>query len=196
MKWKSHRLFQNEIKNWNQNLFWFQKMKGKTMAKYGYNELKVAAAEGRRIGAYMGRNVFACSKWKYDTLKSKNKDSFYVLYDEDNKLVYDGTIYGTISDKGLVDEWDRKRTWVSPQSQVEVKFEPVAPAKQKAKSQTSQTRTVPATAYSAFVAGVNDSEGIINTEDFFVRLDKEINELLATPFVFNVGEDMPWVNKA
>ena len=158
------------------------------MAKYSYNELKLAAAEGRRIGGYLGKNVFACSKWKYDALKSK--DAFYVLYDDGNTLVYDGTIYGAISEKGLVDEWNNKRTWISPQSQVEVNFTPVAPAKQKAKSQTSQpTRTVPATAYSAMVAGVGDSGGIINTEDFFVRLDKEINELLATEFKM---ESMPW----
>ena len=158
------------------------------MAKYSYNELKVAAAEGRRIGGYMNRNVFACSKWKYDALR--HKDAFYVLYDEDNKLVCDGTIYGTISEKGLVDEWNNKRTWISPQSQVAVTFEPVSPAKHKAKSATSQqTRTVPATAYSAMVAGVGDSGGVINTEDFFVRLDKEINELLATPF--DAG-DVPW----
>ena len=155
------------------------------MAKYSYNELKVAAAEGRRIGEYMGKNVFACSKWKYDPLR--NKGSFYVLYDEDNKLVCDGTIYGTVSEKGLVDEWNNKRTWISPVNQMEVSFAPGAP---KAKSAPKeQTRTVPATAYSAMVAGVGDSGGVVNTEDFFVRLDKEINELLATPF--NMG-DMPW----
>ena len=158
------------------------------MAKYSYNELKVAAAEGRRIGGYLGKNVFACSKWKYAAEQYKN--AFYVLYDEDNKLVCDGIVYGTISDKGLVDEWNSKRTWISPQSQVAVTFEPVSPAKHKAKSQASQpTRTVPATAYSAMVAGVGDSGGIINTEDFFVRLDKEINELLATEFKM---ESMPW----
>lgn len=154
------------------------------MAKYSYNELKLAAAECRRIGAYLGKNVFACSKWKYDALKSK--DNFYVLYDEDNKLVCDGTIYGTISDKGLVDEWDRKRTWISPQSQMEVSFAPVA--SKKPQSQTPK-KTVPATAYSAMVAGVGDSGGVINTEDFFVQLDKEINELLATEFKM---ENMPW----
>ena len=148
------------------------------MAKYSYNELKVAAAEGRRIGGYMGKNVFACSKWKYGVERHKN--AFYVLYDEDNKLVCDGIIYGTISEKGLVDEWEHKRNWVSPQSQVS--FEPVAP---KAKPQ----KTVPATAYSAMVAGVSGSGGVVNTEDFFVRLDKEINELLATPF--DAG-DMSW----
>jgi len=162
------------------------------MAKYSYNELKIAAAEGRRIGGYMNRNVFACSKWKYDALKSKNRDSFYVLYDEDNKLVCDGTIYGTISDKGLVDEWNNKRTWISPQSQVAASFMPVAP-KPKAKSETSQqTRTVPATAYSAFVAGVGDSGGVVSSENFFADLDRQINELLATPFT---AGDMPWVNE-
>ena len=157
------------------------------MAKYSYNELKVAAAEGRRIGGYKGKNVFACSKWNYAA--KQHKDAFYVLYDDGNTLVCDGTIYGTISDKGLVDEWNNKRTWISPMNQMEVNFTPVAPAKQKAKS---QTRTVPATAYSAFVAGVGDSGGVINAEDFFVQLDKEINELLAKPFVFDAGENMPW----
>ena len=47
------------------------------MAKYSYNELKLAAAEGRRIGGYKGKNVFSCSKWKYDALR--HKDAFYVL---------------------------------------------------------------------------------------------------------------------
>ena len=157
------------------------------MAKYSYNELKVAAAEGRRIGAYLGKNVFACSKWNYDPLR--NKGSFYVLYDEDNKLVCDGTVYGTISDKGLVDEWDRKRTWISPHSQMEVSFAPVA--SKKPQSQTPK-KTVPATAYSAMVAGVGDPGGVINSENFFANLDRQINELLATPF--SAG-DMPWVDK-
>ena len=153
------------------------------MAKYSYNELKLAAAEGRRIGGYKGKNVFSCSKWKYDALK--NKDAFYVLYDEDNKLVHDGIVYGTISDGGLVDEWEYERqcTWVSPQSQVAVNFTPVSPAKHKAKS---ETKTVPASAYSAVV---NGGEGIVNSENFFANLDREINELLATPF--DAG-DMPW----
>ena len=158
------------------------------MAKYSYNELKVAAAEGRRIGGYLGKNVFACSKWNYAA--KQHKDAFYVLYDEDNKLVCDGTIYGTISEKGLVDEWNNKRTWISPVNQMEVNFTPVSPAKHKAKSQTSQqTRTVPATAYSAFVAGVGDSGGVVSSENFFAELDRQINELLATPFK---AEDMPW----
>lgn len=142
------------------------------MAKYSYNELKLAAAEGRRIGAYLGKNVFACSKWKYDALKTKNRDSFYVLYDEDNKLVCDGIIYGTISDKGLVDELDRKRTWISPQSQVVVNFAPVAP----------KSKTVPATGYSAMVAQAegNTLGDPLSSDAWFTKLDREINELLVT----------------
>ena len=155
------------------------------MAKYSYNELKVAAAEGRRIGGYLGKNVFSCSKWKYSALR--HKDAFYVLYDEGNVLVYDGTIYGTISEKGLVDEWNSKRTWISPMSQVEANFTPMIPGKSK----ISQ-KSIPATGYSAFVAGVGDSGGVINSENFFADLDRQINELLAKPFVFDAGEDMPW----
>ena len=153
------------------------------MAKYSYNELKLAAAEGRRIGGYMGKNVFACSKWKYDALKSK--DAFYVLYDENNKLVHDGIVYGTISDGGLVDEWERQRTWISPQSQVEVSFAPVAPGKSK----ISQ-KSIPATGYSAMVAKVDPVKGgIVDSANFFAELDRQINELLATPFK---AGDMPW----
>ena len=153
------------------------------MAKYSYNELKVAAAEGRRIGGYLGKNVFACSKWKYGALR--HKDAFYVLYDEDNKLVYDGTIYGTISEKGLVDEWNNKRTWISPVNQMEVNFTPVAPAKPKASQ-----KSIPATGYSAVVAEVDPVKGgIVDSANFFADLDRQINELLATPFE---AEDMPW----
>lgn len=151
------------------------------MAKYSYNELKLAAAEGRRIGGYRGKNVFSCSKWKYGALRQK--DAFYVLYDEDNKLVHDGIVYGTISDGGLVDEWERQRTWISPQSQVSVTFEPVAP---KAKAPREETRSVPASQYSAFV---NGGEGVVSSENFFADLDRQINELLATEFKM---ESMPW----
>lgn len=150
------------------------------MAKYSYNELKLAATEGRRIGGYLGKNVFACSKWKYGA--ERHKDAFYVLYDEDNKLVCNGTIYGTISEKGLVDEWNNKRTWISPQNQMEVNFTPVVSKKPQ--------KSIPATGYSAMVAKVDPVKGgIVDSANFFADLDRQINELLATPFE---AEDMPW----
>ena len=154
------------------------------MAKYSYNELKIAAVENRRIGGYKGKNVFSCSQWRYEN--RKDQDNFYVLYDDGNKLVHKGIIYGTISEKGLVDEWDRQRTWVSPQSQVEVNFAPVSPAQYKAQKSQTTTKSIPATGYSAFV---NGGEGVVSSENFFADLDRQINELLATPF--DAG-DMPW----
>ena len=159
------------------------------MAKYSYNELKAAAAEGRRIGGYKGKNVFSCSKWKYDALR--HKDAFYVLYDEDNKLVYDGTIYGTISEKGALDEWNNRRTWISPVNQMVATFtmsQPEAPGKSK----ISQ-KSIPATGYSAMVAKVDPVKGgIVDSANFFADLDRQINELLATPFE---AEDMPWAQQ-
>lgn len=154
------------------------------MAKYGYAELKSAAAEGRRIGGYQGFDVYSCSKWSYNNAKNKF-DRFYVLYDDRNYMVRDSKIYGTINSNGQLDLWDTPRTYVTPQQVVreEKKSEPVAP---KAKSQTSQTRTVPASNYSAFV---NGGEGVVSSENFFADLDRQINELLATEFKL---EDMPW----
>ena len=147
------------------------------MAKYSYNELKLAAAEGRRIGGYLGKNVFSCSKWKYDPLR--NKGSFYVLYDEDNKLVCDGIIYGTINEKGTIDEWNRQRTWISPQNQVPANFAPVAPGKSKI---SQPPKTVPATAYSAIVAQAEGNKvgESISSDSWFTKLDREISELLSS----------------
>lgn len=146
--------------------------------KYSFTELKRAAQENRRIGMYEGVEVYAKSKFNYDpAIHSKY---YYVIYDDNNKLVRGLTVYGTIDSKGLLDVWKVKGVWESPYAKE---------AKKKAAEKVKEY-SVPATAYSAVVAGVGNSGGIINTEDFFVRLDKEINELLATPF--NVG-DMPWV---
>jgi hypothetical protein len=41
------------------------------------------------------------------------------------------------------------------------------------------------------VAGVGDSGGVVSSENFFADLDRQINELLATPF--DAG-DMPWAH--
>lgn len=132
------------------------------MAKYDYNALREAAQQNRRIGGWQGYDVYACSKHKYKA----GLPHFYVLYDDGNKLVRAGYVYGTISSSGAVDELSGT-----------VKWEPPVP---KASKQ-EETRSVPATAYSAFVAGAKpgDTNVKVPTEDFFVRIDREINELLA-----------------
>ena len=137
------------------------------MAKYSYNELRSAATAGRRIGGWKGLNVYACSKYNYDPKQTK---AYYVIYDDGNALVRGNSIYGAISDTGIVDEWDICGTWKSPREE-----------KKKVNSPTEDKRSVPASAYSAYMAGASKDAVEVNvpTEDFFLRIDREINELLA-----------------
>lgn len=83
------------------------------------------------------------------------KSQFYVLYDDGNKLVREGYCYGSIDINGSVNE--KEPTWYNVPS----------------KSGDVVTKVVPASGYSAQVI----------TDEFFSKLDKEINELLA-----NVGK--------
>ena len=75
---------------------------------------------------------------------------FYVLYDDGNKLVKEGYCYGSINKSGTVNE--KEPTWYNVPS----------------KSGDVVTKVVPASGYSAQVI----------TDEFFSKLDKEINELL------------------
>lgn len=158
----------NENLKWS---YWRNEMK-----KYSYEGLKSAAASGSRIGMYQGVEVYACSKYKYDSMKNKG-NRYYVIYDDNNYMVRNYSIFGTIDSNGGLDVWQNTRRFITPQQVVmESKIEPKVEKK------------VPATSYSAVV---NGGEGAVNTDDFFARLDKEINELLATEFKL---EDMPWAN--
>ena len=75
---------------------------------------------------------------------------FYVIYDDGNKLVREGYCYGYINDSGTVNE--ERATWYNvPSREGDV-----------------VTKVVPASGYSAQVI----------TDEFFSKLDKEINELL------------------
>ena len=118
------------------------------MRKYSYNYLKKAARNNTRIGTWQGIGVYACSKYKYDAHKSS---SFYVLYDDGNKLVRAGYCYGSIDANGVVNE--KEPTWYNVPS----------------RPGDAVTKVVPASGYSAEVIA----------DEFFSNLDKEINKLLA-----------------
>lgn len=87
---------------------------------------------------------------KYDYDASK-KD-YFVIYDDGNKLVGQGYCVGKISESGLVTE--HAKEWYNVPLRATDKV----------------TRTVPAT------SGYSD---MVVADEFFVRIDKEINELLA-----------------
>ena len=78
------------------------------------------------------------------------KSPFYVIYDDGNKLVREGYCYGYINDSGTVNE--ERATWYNVPS----------------KSGDVITKVVPASGYSAQVI----------TDEFFSKLDREVNELL------------------
>lgn len=134
------------------------------MAKYDYNALREAAQQRKRIGGWQGWDVYSCSKYDYDAT-SKH---FYVLYDDDKKLVRQGYVYGSINSNGTINEVDSR-------------YEYFTPKKRNNKPAPAPTKTTPATGYSAYMAGAKpgDTDVKVDTEDFFVRIDREINELLA-----------------
>ena len=80
-----------------------------------------------------------------------SKSQFYVLYNDGNKLIKEGYCYGYIDESGTVNE--KEPVWYNVPS----------------RSCDVVTKTTPASGYSAQVI----------TDEFFSKLDKEINELLA-----------------
>ena len=136
-------------------------MKGKNIvAKYSYKELKLAASEGRRIGGWKGLNVYAISKYKYDG----TNNAYYVLYDDDNTLVYKGKVYGSISESGEVTEVTKPYSYFIP--------------KKKNTEASTPAKTVPATDYSV----------TMSSDEYFSKLDREINELLAGVATIKIGD--------
>ena len=135
--------------------------------KYSFTELKRAAQENRRIGMYEGVEVYAKSKFNYDpAIHSKY---YYVIYDDNNKLVQGLKVLGTIDSKGMLDVWKVKGVWESPY------------AKEAKKKTMAETRSVPASSYSAVVAQAegNTLGEAISADAWFSKLDREISELLA-----------------
>lgn len=134
------------------------------MAKYDYNALKIAATNGSRIGGWQGWDVYSCSKYDYNAAEPH----FYVVYDDDKKLVRKGLVYGSINSNGTINEVDSPYTYFTP--------------KKKNKPAPAPTmKTTPATGYSAYMAGASETSTDVEVpiEDFFLRIDREINELLA-----------------
>lgn len=118
-------------------------------AKYSYNELKKSAKNGSRIGRWKAVDVYTCSKYDY----KPTSPYFWVLFDDGNKLVKQGYVYGTIDSSGTIDECDKY--WYN----VPLRESDVI------------TKRTPAT------NGYSDQ---VIADEFFSRIDKEINALLAS----------------
>lgn len=79
-------------------------------------------SRGEKVGTWHGKSVFACSSVN---LESKGSGAYYIIYDDDNKLVgKDGKYYysyGVVSDEGSVDEYNSRRKYTVTVPTFEVK---------------------------------------------------------------------------
>ena len=79
---------------------------------FDYYTLKRMAKDGSRIGNWNGKAVFAASAANLENLGG---GAFYVLYDDENKIVgRDGKYfysYGTVSESGSVSEYNSRRRY-------------------------------------------------------------------------------------
>ena len=71
----------------------------------------------------------------------------------------------SINSNGTINEVDRRYEYFTP----------------KKKNKPAPTKTTPASGYSAYMAGASETSTDVEVpiEDFFLRIDREINELLA-----------------
>lgn len=79
---------------------------------FDYYTLRNLELSGERLGSWSGRPVFASSS---GNLNEKGSGAFYVLYDDENKIVgKDGNrwySYGTVSESGSVSEYASRRSY-------------------------------------------------------------------------------------
>ena len=79
---------------------------------FDYYTLRNLELNGERLGSWSGRPVFASSS---GNLNEKGSGAFYVLYDDENKIVgRDGNrwySYGTVSESGSVSEYASRRSY-------------------------------------------------------------------------------------
>ena len=82
---------------------------------FDYNTLKRAARDGSRLGNWNGKAVFAASA---NDLENKGNGAFYILYDDENKLVTrvgsGWKSYGEVSEQGSVSEYSSARNYKTP----------------------------------------------------------------------------------
>ena len=82
---------------------------------FDYNTLKRAARDGSRLGNWNGKAVFAASA---NDLENKGSGAFYILYDDENKLVTrvgsGWKSYGEVSEQGSVSEYSSARNYKTP----------------------------------------------------------------------------------
>jgi hypothetical protein len=98
---------------------------------FDYYTLKKAEREGLKLGNWNGKTVFAAS---VNNLENKGSGAYYILYDDENKIVARTSnsgwkSYGEVTEQGSVNEYSCARNYKTPAE--------AAAAARKASSKTS-----------------------------------------------------------
>ena len=99
---------------------------------FDYSTLRKAEREGMRLGNWNGKAVFASSA---NNLENKGSGAYYILYDDENKIVSRSAAnngwksFGEVTEQGSVNEYSSARNYKTPAE--------AAAAARKASSRTS-----------------------------------------------------------
>ena len=84
---------------------------------FDYSTLKRAASDGSRWGNWNGKAVFAASA---NDLENKGSGAYYILYDDENKIVSRSAAnngwksFGEVTEQGSVNEYSSARNYKTP----------------------------------------------------------------------------------
>lgn len=132
---------------------------------FDFNSLKAAWKSDEALGKWNGTLVYACPK---NQLRNVSQQYFYVVFDDNNALVRGGYRYGTVGATGNVVELSNPESYPYPEDR-----RTSTPAREEvcAVAQNIPAETVPLVD--------------VGTDEFFGRIEAEIDALLKSEFVFD-----------
>lgn len=133
---------------------------------FDFNTLKSMWKADEPLGKWNGVEVYACPK---NMLSSVSPDYYYVVFDDNNALVRNEKRYGTVSTSGNVTELSSIKPYPYPEAR-----RTSTPAKETYEVKVEEVG-VPAQTVPMTDAGAND---------FFIKIEAEIDALLKSDFVF------------
>lgn len=135
---------------------------------YDYNTMKLAAERGSSLGTFGGVEVYAIKK---EDLYKSSDGCYYIVYDDENAFVKDGVFYGKVGTWGDISEVKIPRPYAYPEPK----------RKATVKERKVPVEEVPVSAKEVPLVSMG-------TDEFFGRIEREIDALLKSDFKFEMGE--------
>lgn len=135
---------------------------------FDYNTLKRAARDGLRLGNWNGKAVFAASATQ---LQNLGTGAYYILYDDENKIVSRSAAnngwksYGEVSESGSVQEYSSARNYRT------VEANPTYGRKIPKETPPAVAHSAPAAAVASYAPGYDRTER--PTGDVKLEIDVE-----------------------